>query len=88
MIEALRKFKDAATPEECAVLADTLGTTQEYLFHHLGVHRPLTVERAAQIERATADIRSKNGGRTPVVTRYRVCATCEGCPHRAVQVAS
>lgn len=80
MVTHLKLFRDMAAREEQDLLVERVGTTREYLFSTLGVHRDIPVEKAARIEAATREIAAANGGRTPVIYRSSLCAVCGACP--------
>ena len=77
----LKDFKNAATAEEVAELVKLVGTSEGYLFSHLGKHRPYSAEKAAAVELATAYIALLNDNRTPVVSRTSLCTLCATCVH-------
>lgn len=77
----LKTFKTAATKDERAELAKAVGTSEDYLFHHLGKHREFPLDKAIAVEEATRGIATRNGGITPVVQRTNLCLACGSCPH-------
>ena len=80
---SLKAFRNAATLEEQEELAQRAGTTREYLFSHLGVHRRIPMDKAEIIEIVTREMFVRTRGRTPVIYRTSMCETCNRCPFAA-----
>lgn len=76
----LKAFRDAATLEEQEELAQRAGTTREYLFSHLGIHRSVPMDKAEAVEAVTREMFTRTRGRTPVIYRTSLCETCNRCP--------
>jgi len=81
MSAPLRSFRETATPEEALALAQAVGTTEEYLFSHLGRHRGFSISKAAAVEDFTTALSEENNGRTPKIVRAELCADCARCPY-------
>ena len=77
---SLKAFRDVATEEEQDELARRVGTTKEYLFTHLGMHRAVALKKAATIESVTREMFVRTRGRTPVIYRHALCTVCAECP--------
>ena len=77
---SLSEFKHAATKDEREELSQAVGTTENYLFYHLGKHRDFSLDHAVAVEQATREIAMRNGGITPEISRTDLCSACAKCP--------
>ena len=76
----LERFRELATTAERKELANTCGTSMEYLFYHVAKgRREPNPALAARIEEATIAMARSSKGRLPVVYRTEMNTACRGC---------
>lgn len=77
-IHAMKRFMDAASPEEKDRLAQLAQTTKGQLYQLVGGHRNCGPDLAARIERGAAQLRAENPA-LPPLSRMDLCAACRAC---------
>jgi len=77
----MKEWMIAATADEQAKLAETAGTSREYLYQLANNARTASADLAGRIEDAAEELRKKSKGRLPRVTRADLCPACNSCPH-------
>ncbi len=79
MSKALKNWIQNTSAEHQEKVAKIAGTTRNYLFQVAGGHRNLSVEMAANLERATQKLFT-TGAMVKVLTRLELSTICAKCP--------
>jgi hypothetical protein len=75
----IKKWMQAAKPEEQFDLARRAETTRSYLYHLAGNFRDASPDLAARLEHATAAMHKESGGRLPRLYRTDLNESCRKC---------
>lgn len=76
----MKRFMDAATPEEKDRLAELAKTTKGQLYQLVGGHRNCGPDLAKRIELGADKLRAKNPA-LPPLSRLDLCAACRACEY-------
>jgi RNase P subunit RPR2 len=71
----------AATTQEQKTLAEKANTSHNYLYQLASGVREVSVDLAARLEVAAAELQRVSKGRLPSLTRFDMCDECAQCPY-------
>ena len=78
-MNALKRWMEAATPEQQEDLAEHLETSRNVLYQYSGEFRNMSAGRAREIEEFTLRLHKETKGKLPKVYRTDLNADCRAC---------